>query len=259
MNKKWFMTALAAMVLPLAGCGGTDTTVEEREVSVETMPVTGNTLGFWIMQTQQCTNGEGAICINDNSSFGNDLVLEDVSYASVTERYLERSNSDIGGKVIQINAENETVPAQLRTPAGSVFASTPIGEVFAIHLRFQPSASTALQTVLSLGTGVLNVEVSKDSLVVQFPTQGKRLLLPLDGTGGWNGLYIASDGQNVSLTLNCEAAASFAKVAGAPFLSRSATTLTLGARPTTPASEHFSGQVDLLRVANINEANLLCH
>lgn len=257
-NTQWLKRLIAAAALPLAACGGTDTVVEDREISVETMPVNGDTLGFWIMQTETCLDGAAAICINDNSPYSNDLVLEDASLQPVAERYMERGNSDIGGKIIQINADDEALPAQLRTPEDSLFAATPIGEVFAIHLRFKPAAGEALQTLMSLGTGVFNVEAGSASVVVQFPVQGKRLLLPLEGPERWNELYIVSDGQNVSLQLNCEDGPGFGKTAGAPLLSRTASALMLGARPTTPASEHFSGQVDLLRVSRVNEANLFC-
>lgn len=256
MNKKWLMPLLAA--LALAGCDDTDTRYVDRDVPVETMPVDGHTLGFWTMQTQTCTDSVTAVCVNDNSPYGNDLVLEDADLKPLAARDLKRGDSDIGGQIIQINADNESLPAQLRTPANSVFANTPVGDVFAIHLRLKPAASDTLQTVLSLGTGVFNVEASRNSLVVGFPAQGKRLLLPLDGSGDWAELYVASDGQTVSLKLDCEEFAGFSKAAGTPMLSRDASTLTLGARPTAPTSEHYSGLIDLLRVSDTNEADLFC-
>ncbi|MGH8447021.1 MAG: hypothetical protein ACREVL_17265 [Solimonas sp.] len=256
-NKNWLMPLLAAVALPLAACSRTDQHFEDRDVPVETMPVDGHTLGFWIMQTGPCA-GVAALCVNDNSPYGDDLVLEDANLQPLAQRDLKRGDSDIGGQVIQLNADDETVPAQLRTPDNSVFANTPVGDVFAIHLRLKPAAGDTPQTVLSLGTGVFNIEASRNSLVVEFPAQDKRLLLPLDGSGDWTELYVASDGQTVSLKLDCQPIAGFSKAAGTPMLSRGATPLMLGARPTAPTSEHFSGLLDLLRVSDTNEADLFC-
>lgn len=255
---KKLLMPLLALAAPLAACTDTEHKVIDRDVPVEVMPVDGHTLGFWTMQTRDCTE-VAALCVNDNAPYGNDLVLEDTGLQPLATRDLVRGDSaDTGGQIIQLNADGETVPAQLRTADNSVFANTPIGDVFAIHLRFKPAAGDALQTVLSLGSAVFNVEASVDSVVVEFPAQGKRLLLPLDGGGDWTSLYVAADGQNVRVELDCAAVAGFAKGAGAPLLSRDATSLMLGARPDTPTREHFSGLLELLRVADTDEADLFC-
>jgi len=254
-----------SVLLPLAttllvACGGDDTRYRDRVVEVpgepvenpvEYMPVDGFVLGFWVMDEDE---GCDSVCLNDYSAYGSPLFTGGLDYAPLGSAPALGNDGAVGG-VLSVDGTQ-----QASTQDSSVFNNTLIGERFAIHLRARTGDDT-LHTVLSLGTAsgtTLNVQLARESLVAEFPRQDKRLLVALDDATDWQEIQLASDGERISLQVGCTEVAAFDRVSGAPILSTAPVGAMLGARWGSPASDAFTGDVDVLRISYQAESNLFC-
>ncbi|MGT2509359.1 hypothetical protein [Cupriavidus basilensis] len=251
------MVLLPAAMLLLSACGGTETEVETIDVPKKIMAVDHHTLGFWTMRTKSCLSGQ-ALCVHDRSRYGNDLVLEDSNLEPISKRDLKVEKGMVDD-AIRLNQSGDAAAAQLRTMPDSTFSSTRIGDTFTFHIRFKAPGNNEAETLLSLGSDVFSVEVGGQSSTIVFPSQGRRLLVPLAGGDNWNNLYISSDGNILAVKLNCVSVNGFTRSSGDPFLSMDSTELVLGARPGSPTKEHFTGELDFLRVSDAVEKDLFCN
>lgn len=256
---------LAACVALLVGCGGDDDVqdgirYEDRVVEVpgevvtnrvEYMPIDGFVLGFWTMDTDANCTGP---CLNDHSAYGNSLYVGDLTFAPVTQAPTQHAD---GTAFDTLHLDGNV---QASTIAGSVFDDTLVGERFSVLLRARTQAEE-LHTLFSLGTSsstALNVQLSRQSLLVELPQQQKRLLVSLTDASEWQEIQLASDGEKVTLQVGCTEVASFERVPGQPILSNAATGAMVGARWGEPATDAFTGDVDVVRVSRQAEANLFC-
>ncbi|AKU99026.1 hypothetical protein AKJ09_05690 [Labilithrix luteola] len=256
---------LAACMALLVGCGGSDDPqdeihYEDRVVEVpgevvtnrvEYMPIDGFVLGFWTMDTDANCTGP---CLNDHSAYGNSLYLGDMAFAPVTQAPTQAGDGAVD-EMLHLDGN-----VQASTIDGSVLNDTLVGERFSVLLRARTQADE-LHTLFSLGTAsstALNVQLSRHSLLVELPRQQKRLLVPLSDASTWQEIQLASDGERVTLQVGCTQVASFDRAPGQPILSNAATGVMVGARWGEPASDAFTGDVDLVRVSRQSEANLFC-
>lgn len=242
LKRAWLLVLLSLM---LAACGGDDETRyvdREKPTPVEYMPVDGYVMGFWVMDQQRHCDGA---CINDHSPYGDALYATDDQGQPVTPVLQD------GGVVGRIAVFRDQY--RLSTRHNSTFSNTLIGDRFTLHLRARTDRKTA-QPVLSLvtaaGARALTLSLGRGSILASLPSQSRRLLGDLKNDEGWREIVLASDGEQVTLAVDCNVLARFAAAPGEPVLSSEALGLVVGAG--------FTGAVDLVRVSRRHEGNLFC-
>ncbi len=252
--------SLAIMAFALTACGGDDTRYVDRvtevpgdtiENPVEYMPVDGHVLGFWVMDADaDCEE----FCVNDYSAYGNPLYALDGNYQELEAAPRPEEGGAVGG-VLGFDGTY-----QLSTRENSVLANTVIGEAFALHVRAR-SAADPQGSVFSLGSqGALafDLQMNGAAAVLNFPNQERRLVVALGDAGTWQELWVGSDGNHVTVQLDCETVAEFDRSAGMPILSSHATGAMVGAAWGSTTRTPFQGDVDLVRLSGSDEANLFC-
>ena len=96
--------------------------------------------------------------------------------------------------------------------------------------------------------------LSNDRLLVDLPAQSQRMLPSLESGDGWREIQLASDGERVTLAVDCDVVATFDAEPGVPVLSTDA----LGATVGGDGDAYFTGAVDLVRLSRQYEGNLFC-
>ena len=134
--------------------------------------------------------------------------------------------------------------------------NTVIGERFSLHLRARTDqADTGPVVSLASANGTaLTVTLSNDRLLVDLPAQSQRMLTSLESGGGWREIQLASDGERVTLAVDCDVVAAFGAEPGVPVLSTDALGVSVGGE----GDAYFSGAVDLVRLSRQHEGNLFC-
>lgn len=235
------ITLLAAA---LAACGGDDDTRyvdRDDPTPVEYMPVDGYVLGFWVMDAQDGCDGP---CINDHSPYGDPLYGLDADDQPAAPTLAN------GGEVGRVAVFADDYRLATRD-TGSLNNSV-IGERFTLHLRARTDQADAVPVLALAGEGgiALRISLARDRLLVELPSQNRRLLTALDAGDGWREILLAADGQRVTLAVDCDTVEGFDVAPGQPVLSSG----TLGA----VVGAGFTGAVDLVRISRRNEGNLFC-
>ncbi|MFP1681274.1 hypothetical protein ACLD0W_02120 [Alloalcanivorax sp. C16-1] len=235
------ITLLAAA---LAACGGDDDTRyvdRDDPTPVEYMPVDGYVLGFWVMDTQDDCDGP---CINDHSPYGDPLYGLDAAGQPAAPALND------GGEVgrVAVFADNYRLVTR---DTGSLNNSV-IGERFSVHLRARTDQTDAVPVMALAGDGgtALRVSLARDRLLVELPSQNRRLLTGLEAGDGWREIQLTGDGQRVTLSVDCETVEGFDVAPGVPVLSSGPVGAVVG--------DGFTGAVDLVRISRREEGNLFC-
>lgn len=237
------ITLLAAA---LAACGGDDTRYVDREdpTPVEYMPVDGYVLGFWVMEQQDDCDSP---CINDVSPYGDPLYAVDQSGEPVSPNL---EDGGAVGRVAVFDGDTRFVTRDTSSLNNSV-----IGERFTLHLRARTDEADTgpVFSLVSGSSAALTVGLAGDRLLLELPAQDRRLLTSLEG-GGWREIQLASDGERVTLAVDCETVAAFDAEPGVPILSAGALGASVGGRN----GAYFTGAVDVVRLSRQDEGNLFC-
>ena len=231
----------------LAACGGDDTRYVERDVPtpVEYMPVDGFVLGFWVMEEQENCDSP---CIDDASPYGDALYVLGSAGEPVAPVL---AGGGAVGRVAEFDGDS-----RFATRATSAFNNTVIGERFSLHLRARTDQADTgpVLSLASASSAALTVTLSNDRLLVDLPAQSQRMLTSLESGDGWREIQLASDGERVTLAVDCDLVAAFDAEPGVPVLSADALGISVGGH----GDAYFSGAVDLVRLSRQHEGNLFC-